>query len=137
MSVIPREASRRVRALREAIHRHDRLYYILATPEISDEEYDHLMRELQDLEERHPGLVTPDSPTRRVGGAPVREFPAVEHRIPMLSLANTYSEEEIREFDTRVRSLLGEEKPSLHLRTEVRRCLPEPPVRGRRPRRAR
>ncbi len=112
MSAIPRAASTRARALREAIHGHDRLYYILAAPEISDEKYDGLMRELQDLEELHPGLITPDSPTQRVGGTPVRGFPPVEHEIPMLSLANTYSEEEIREFDARVRSLLGEEKPS-------------------------
>ncbi len=111
MSTIPKEVSRRVRALREAIHRHDRRYYILAQPEISDGEYDALMRELRELEEGYPGLVTPDSPTQRVGGAPVREFPTVRHRIPMLSLANTYSEKDIREFDTRVRSLLGGQEP--------------------------
>ncbi|HLF15681.1 MAG TPA: NAD-dependent DNA ligase LigA [Bacteroidota bacterium] len=110
MKSIPKDVSRRAAALRGAIHRHDRLYYILAQPEISDGEYDALMRQLQELEERHPGLVTPDSPTQRVGGAPVREFPTVKHRTPMLSLANTYSVDEIREFDRRVRSLLGEEE---------------------------
>jgi DNA ligase (NAD+) len=107
----PKEAAARVVTLREEIHRHDRLYYVLAEPEISDEEYDALMRELGDLEERYPSLASPDSPTLRVGGAPAREFPTVRHRVPMLSLANTYTEEEIREFDRRVRSILGAREP--------------------------
>jgi DNA ligase (NAD+) len=107
----PPAAAARVRALREAIHRHDRLYYVLARPEIPDEEYDALMHELGELEERYPSLVSPDSPTLRVGGAPTKEFPAVRHRVPMLSLANTYTEEDIREFDRRVRSLLGAREP--------------------------
>jgi len=106
-----RKAAARVRELRDEIHRHDRLYYTLAEPEISDEEYDALMRELRDLEERHPSLLTPDSPTHRVGGEATKAFPTVAHRAPMLSLANTYTEEEIREFDRRVRSLLGKREP--------------------------
>ncbi len=102
------EAARKARELREAIGRHDRLYYVMARPEITDAAYDALMRELQELEALHPELSGPDSPTQRVGGAPVRDFPTVRHGAPMLSLANTYSEEEIREFDTRVRGLLGD-----------------------------
>lgn len=107
----PKEAAARVRALRDMIHRHDRLYYVLAEPEIPDEEYDALMAELRELEERHPSLVSADSPTLRVGGAPTKAFPTVRHAVPMLSLANTYTEEDIREFDRRVRSLLGAAAP--------------------------
>jgi len=108
------KTARRARELREAIAKHDRLYYQEATPEISDEEYDHLFRELQELEKRYPALVTADSPTLRVGGEPVKEFPTVGHRIPMLSLANTYSGDEILDFDRRVRSLLGEARAPLY-----------------------
>ena len=72
-----------------------------ASRALTPEGFHALMARLAEMEKEFPGLVTPDSPTLRVGGAPVREFPTVEHRIPMLSLANTYSEEEIREFDTR------------------------------------
>jgi DNA ligase (NAD+) len=108
---VPRDAAARVRALRDEIHRHDRLYYALAEPEISDEEYDALMAELRGLEERYPSLASADSPTLRVGGAPTKEFPTVRHTVPMLSLANTYTEEDIREFDRRVRSLLGAREP--------------------------
>lgn len=96
----------RIGFLRAELRRHDRLYYIEAQPEISDEQYDALMNELLALEREHPELVTPDSPTQRVGGQPVKEFPSVDHDVPMLSLANTYSEEELRDFDRRVRSLL-------------------------------
>lgn len=108
---VPRGAAERVRRLREEIHRHDRLYYGQAEPEISDAEYDVLMRELIGLEERYPSLASPDSPTHRVGGAPTKSFPTVRHRIAMLSLANAYSEEEILEFDRRIRSLLGGGRP--------------------------
>lgn len=95
-----------IEKLREEIRRHDHLYYTVAQPEISDEAYDALMRELQELERLHPELITPDSPTQRVGGEPARVFPTVRHTTQMLSLANTYTEEDIRDFDRRVRELL-------------------------------
>lgn len=79
-----------------------------AKPEISDQEYDRLYRELRDLEEQHPDLVTPDSPTQRVGGTPNEEFPTFVHRVPMLSLDNTYTEEELREFQARIFRQVGE-----------------------------
>ena len=105
-------ARTRAEALRTAIREHDHRYYVLAQPSIADEEYDALLRELQQLETDHPDLVTPDSPTMRVGGAPAKEFPTVTHDIPMLSLANTYSVEEVAEFDKRVRATLGNERPA-------------------------
>jgi DNA ligase (NAD+) len=103
-------ASDRIRQLRDEIRRHEELYYVHANPEISDAEFDALMRELQQLEAAHPGLVTPDSPTQRVGGRPVEGFATVEHLAPMLSLDNAYNEEELRAFDDRVRRGLGTAK---------------------------
>ena len=100
--------SERARALREQIHDHNYRYYVLNDPAISDREFDQLLDELIDLEREHPELVTPDSPTRRVGSDLSSQFPTVTHARPMLSLANTYSEEEAREFDRRVRDRLGE-----------------------------
>jgi DNA ligase (NAD+) len=100
-------AAERIERLREEIRRHDHLYYVLARPEMSDRDYDRLMRELKDLEARHPDLVTPDSPTQRVGGRPIEGFRAVRHASPMLSIDNTYSADEVREFDARVRKALG------------------------------
>jgi DNA ligase (NAD+) len=91
------------------IRRHDRLYYVEARPEIPDEEYDALMRELMEIESEHPDLLTPDSPSQRVGGEPAKEFRTVAHGVPMLSLANTYSEEDLREFDRRVKSILKDD----------------------------
>ena len=96
-------------ALRADLRRHNRLYYVLAQPEITDPEYDRLMKDLQELEAAYPHLITPDSPTQRVGGEPAKEFPTVAHRVPMLSIANTYNEAEVREFDARVRKLLPDE----------------------------
>lgn len=110
MADVPQNVRARVEALRKELHEHDYRYYVLAEPTISDEAYDRLMRELQDLEQRYPELQSPDSPTQRVGGQPTKEFGTVTHNPPMLSLANSYSEEEIREFDTRVRNLLGNEE---------------------------
>jgi DNA ligase (NAD+) len=89
---------------------HDYRYYILAQPIISDEEYDRLMRRLQELERKYPTLVTPDSPTQRVGGQITKEFSTVMHAVPMLSLSNTYSEDEVRDFDRRVHELGGNEQ---------------------------
>jgi DNA ligase (NAD+) len=102
-------ARRRVEELRALIREHDRHYWLEAAPQISDQEYDRLYRELKDLEEEHPQLVTPDSPTQRVSGAPLQEFAQITHRTPMLSLDNTYSEAEVVEFFRRmIRLLPGE-----------------------------
>ena len=97
----------RIEQLRELIARYDYEYYSLAQPSISDYEYDMLMKELEELEHDHPDLITPTSPTQRVSGQPTKEFPTVAHKTPMLSLANTYNEQEIVEFDNRVRSMLA------------------------------
>ncbi|MBK9120540.1 MAG: NAD-dependent DNA ligase LigA [Phycisphaerales bacterium] len=99
----------RIEALRTKIRRHDHLYYTLATPEISDEQYDALLRDLRALEAAHPELITPDSPTQRVGEQPLTGFRHVRHAWPMLSIDNTYSAAELREFDVRIRRALGEE----------------------------
>ena len=99
----------RAEELRRQIRRHDELYYIHAAPEISDQQFDALMRELQTLEAAHPELVVPDSPTQRVGGRPVEGFDTVTHAAPMLSLDNAYNEAELRAFDDRVRKGLGVE----------------------------
>lgn len=96
----------RVESLRQEIRYHDRKYYVEDSPEISDYEYDRLMKELESLEAQYPDLITPDSPTQRVGGEPAEEFATVEHRVAMLSLDNTYSPEELPDFDDRVRKLL-------------------------------
>ncbi len=114
MASAPDSVVRRLKALRAELHDHDYRYYVLAEPVIADEAYDRLMRELLDLEERYPELVTPDSPSRRVGGEPTKVFPTVTHHPPMLSLANSYSEEEIRDFDRRVRGLLGGQEPAYY-----------------------
>jgi DNA ligase (NAD+) len=95
------------RKLRDAIHRHDYLYYSLDAPEVPDAEYDRLMRELVALETARPELRSADSPTQRVGGAPLPAFGQVRHRLPMLSLDNAFSDEEVREFDRRARERLG------------------------------
>ncbi|MFO0813223.1 MAG: NAD-dependent DNA ligase LigA [Gemmatales bacterium] len=99
--------ARRVAQLRDEIREHDRLYYLEAAPVISDREYDKLMAELLTLEKEHPELVTVDSPSQRVGGQPLEGFTQVKHSVPMLSIENTYSADELREFDVRVRKLLG------------------------------
>ena len=97
----------RIEQLRKELQRHEYLYYVLDSPEISDAEFDRMMRELQELERQHPELITPDSPTQRVGGAPREGFVKVEHSSPMLSLDNAFNEAELRDFDRRVRDLLG------------------------------
>src|SRR5665811_1971307 len=93
--------------LREELRRHEHLYYVEDRPEIGDLEYDALMRKLQALETGHPELLTPDSPTQRVGGKPREGFVKVLHSSPMLSLDNALNEGELRDFDRRVRELLG------------------------------
>src|SRR5215472_16115013 len=96
-----------IEKLREELRHHEYLYYVLDQPEISDAEYDALMRRLQDLEQQHPELATADSPTQRVGGKPREGFVKVRHSSSMLSLDNALNEGELREFDRRVRDLLG------------------------------
>jgi DNA ligase (NAD+) len=104
----PEDAARvRVDELRCQLEQHNRLYYVLDAPTISDAEYDALFRELQLLEGQHPGLVSPDSPTQRVGGAALDKFSSVTHRLPMLSLENATNVAEIRDFDLRVKKNLG------------------------------
>jgi DNA ligase (NAD+) len=98
-----KQAVARVAELRRAIRHHEERYYVLADPEIADHEFDALLRELRELEAEHPELVTPDSPTQRVGGRPVEGFTTVAHLEPMLSLDNAYDEAELRAFDERVR----------------------------------
>lgn len=102
-----KEAEKDIAKLRREIEKHNRKYYVEAKPEISDYDYDMLMNRLIELEKEFPGLLTPDSPSQRVGGAPVREFRTVTHSVPMLSLDNTYSLDELREFDERVRKRLS------------------------------
>lgn len=104
----PAKTAKRAGELRREIERHGYLYYVQDRPQISDAQYDRLYRELQEIEEKYPDLVTPDSPTRRVGHEPQSELKKVERALPMLSLSNVFSDEEMREFDARVRSGLGE-----------------------------
>lgn len=106
-----KDAARRIDELREQIRYHDRKYYVEAAPEISDLEYDRLMAELKRLEEQHPELVTPDSPTQRVADEPVSGLTQVQHRLPMLSIENTYSADEVRAFAKRAEKSLGEPGP--------------------------
>jgi DNA ligase (NAD+) len=107
MTVANKDLEKKIEALREKIRRHEYLYYVLDQPEISDAEFDKLMRELKDLEADHPELVTADSPTQRVGGKPREGFVKVPHSSPMLSLDNTYNEEELRGWERRVHELSG------------------------------
>ncbi len=102
-----KDLQKKIEALREKIRHHEHLYYVLDNPEISDAEYDKLMQQLKDLENEHPALVTPDSPTQRVGGKPREGFVKVRHSTPMLSLDNTYNEEELRDWERRVHELSG------------------------------
>ncbi len=102
--------AQRAEQLRNEIRRHEELYYVQASPEISDADFDVLMNELKALEVAHPGLLTPDSPTQRVGGRPAEGFATVEHLLPMLSLDNAYNDEDLRAFDERVRKGLSIEQ---------------------------
>ncbi|MCP3669884.1 MAG: NAD-dependent DNA ligase LigA [Gammaproteobacteria bacterium] len=115
-------AQERIQQLRDEIDRHNQLYYVLDDPQIPDSEYDRLLRELQGLEAEHPELITPDSPTQRVGGTPLKAFNQVQHRLPMLSLDNAFSEEEFASFARRVKERLGSD-------SEIRFCV-EPKLDG-------
>ena len=107
MPATTKDADKKIESLRERIRHHEYLYYVLDQPEISDADFDKLMRELKDVEAEHPELLTADSPTQRVGGKPREGFVKVRHSSPMLSLDNTYSEEELRDWERRVHELSG------------------------------
>ncbi|MFQ5823161.1 MAG: NAD-dependent DNA ligase LigA, partial [bacterium] len=107
MKINKEEAAKKIEELREQLNYHNYRYYVLDDPEISDAEYDRLLRELQDLEKEFPELVTVDSPTQRVGAPPLEAFQTVSHTIPMLSLDNAFGDGEVREFDARLKRLLG------------------------------
>ena len=96
-------------------------YYVEAAPEISDRDYDKLLERLKQLEAAHPELITPDSPTQRIGDQPVSELPQVEHRVPMLSIENTYSLDELKSFGARTAKLLGRRADRVGRRAEGRR----------------
>src|SRR6202044_1011222 len=104
---MPSDTARKIEKLREKIRHHEHLYYVLDKPEVSDAEYDALTNELKRLEAAHPELVTPDSPTQRVGGKPAEGFRKAQHARPMLSLDNAYSAEELTDWDRRVHELAG------------------------------
>ena len=101
-----RSTEKRIEELRKLLHYHNYRYYVLDDPEISDAQYDRLLRELEELEARHPELITPDSPTQRVGAQPLSKFQTVAHSIPMLSLENGFNFEEVLEFDRRIKRFL-------------------------------
>jgi len=107
MAAAAKDVEQKIEALREKIRYHEHLYYVLDNPEISDTEFDKLMQQLQQLEAEHPTLIAPDSPTQRVGGKPREGFVKVRHSSPMLSLDNTYNEEELRAWERRVHELTG------------------------------
>ena len=113
------EIKKQLEKLRKEIRRHDRLYYIEAAPEITDQDYDKLFAKLKKLEADNPELITPDSPTQRVGGEPLTGFDTVEHAVPMLSMDNTYSADELRSFDNRVRKGLENESPEYVVETKI------------------
>ena len=100
----------RVQELRSQLDYHNYRYYVLDDPEISDAQYDRLLRELEDLEIRHPEWITPDSPTQRVGAQPADKFQSVAHSIPMLSLENGFNFDEVREFDRRIKRFLKDDR---------------------------
>ncbi|NQU12870.1 MAG: NAD-dependent DNA ligase LigA, partial [Desulfobacteraceae bacterium] len=100
-----------IQELREKIRHHNHRYYVLDDPEISDAEYDRLFQRLTELEKQAPDLVTPDSPTQRVGAGPRAAFSEVRHRLPMLSLGNGFQDQDIRDFDARLKRFLGDDSP--------------------------
>ena len=103
---MPSDIKIKIKSLRKKIRKHDYKYYVLTEPAVSDEEYDKLIKELEKLEAEHPELIIPDSPTQRVGKDLTKDFKPVQHKVPMLSLANTYNEEELYAFDRRIREAL-------------------------------
>src|SRR5215467_2567871 len=105
-------AEKRIKELTEQLNHHNHLYYIESRPQISDRDFDKLMAELIELEKAHPDLAQPDSPTQRVGGDVQTALKPVKHAVPMMSIDNTYSEDEVRAFDERVRKALDGDKPT-------------------------
>src|SRR5205814_8259925 len=114
-----KEAAKRIEQLRDEIRKHDRLYYEEAAPVISDRDYDRLYKELVDLESQFPDLVTPDSPTQRVGGKPLSAFAQIQHLSTMLSLDDTYSEQEVANFYKRITRLLPDERIPMVIEPKV------------------
>ena len=120
MARTPTSLRQEAEKLRRELHRHNRLYYVEDDPEISDVEYDRLMERLQELESAYPGLRIPESPTQRVGGEPVADFAPVKHRVPMLSLDNTYSVDELKEWHERVlKGLASGETPEFTVEMKI------------------
>src|SRR5215475_4472428 len=119
MSGMGTSAQQRIEKLRKELDHHTHLYYVESRPEISDREFDRLMQELIDLERAYPDLITPDSPTQRVGGDVQTELKPVRHAVPMMSIDNTYSEAEIRAFDERVRRGLDGGQPAYVLEPKI------------------
>lgn len=113
------EIAQTIQQLRQQIEHHNRLYYVEARTEISDLEYDQLVKQLEVLERAHPEFDSPDSPTHKVGGAPIEGFHQVAHRVPMISIDNVYSEPEVREFDVRVKKLLEEHQPEYTIEYKI------------------
>jgi DNA ligase (NAD+) len=107
----PEKIKKEIADLREQIRYHDRRYYVLSDPEISDKEYDDLLRKLKSLETQHPGYITPDSPTQRVSDGLTENFPTVPHKVKMLSLDNTYSEEELKDWEEKIKRFLKKDIP--------------------------
>ncbi|MEZ6044574.1 MAG: hypothetical protein R3C11_03125 [Planctomycetaceae bacterium] len=108
-----------IETLREELRRHNKLYYVDAAPEITDREYDRLMKQLEQLEREHPEYDSPDSPTHQVGGEPIDGFTTVKHRVPMLSIDNAFNLEELTAFDQRVRKLLEMEQVEYTLEYKI------------------
>jgi DNA ligase (NAD+) len=117
--IMARSVHKEIDELRRQIEHHNYKYYVEAAPEISDREFDRLLQRLRQLEKQHPELVTPDSPTQRVGEQPIKQFRPVRHRVPMLSIDNTYNEDDLRSFDTRVRRELRGDKPKYTVEQKV------------------
>src|SRR5689334_23610875 len=112
-------AEKRIAELRKELDHHNHLYYVESRPSISDRDYDRLMQELIDLERANPQLITPDSPSQRVGGEVQTELKPVRHAVPMMSIDNTYNEAEVRAFDERARKALDGEKSSYVLEPKI------------------
>ena len=109
MTASRKNLQKRIGELRDLLRRHEHLYYVLDAPEISDAEYDQMMLRLKELEAQDPSLITPDSPTQRVGGKPREGVVQARHSVPMMSLDNAYSEDELRDFDRRVHEITGKD----------------------------
>src|SRR5829696_7440373 len=116
---MPPSPAQRIQKLRDEINHHSALYYQDARPEISDREFDKLLAELIELERENPDLITPDSPTQRVGGDVQTELKPVRHAVPMMSIDNTYNEDEVRAFDERVKKTIGNGKIAYVLEPKI------------------